>query len=350
VSSADDSRFAELAVGQALVSAEEVRRCRAHQDELRRRASCVPSIARLLLESGRLNRRQVSRVWEAFGQQTWGRRLKIPGYDLLEPVGEGAMSVVFRAWDRHERIDVAVKLMTPEFGRDAEFVARFMREAAALARLRHQNLVGGFGAEENDGLTYLLMEFVEGESLDRLLERDGRLPEAACLRILWQIAAALDYAHRQGIVHRDIKPSNIMLTPRGTARLCDLGLMRRREAGPTETRAGCAVGTPHYISPEQARGRQDVDTRSDLYSLGATLYRAAVGRDPFPGDDALAVMTRHVTEPLESPRKLNPALSPGFSRLLEWMMAKSRDERPPTARAVQQAIRALPAPGSAVED
>ena len=251
------------------------------------------------------------------------------------------MALVFRAHDLSDDRDVAIKVMAPAFGRDRECVTRFVREAAVVAQLSHPNLVQGHGAEEHDGLYYLIMDFIDGESLDERVRRAGALPEAECFEVLDSCARGLEHAHAHGVIHRDVKPANILLGADGGVRLCDLGLVKRLRGDAGLTRSGKAIGTPHYISPEQAMGESDVDARCDFYSLGASIYFAACGRDAFEGDDAVGVMTRHVREKPAAPREHAPHLSRGFNRLVLRLMAKKRDGRPRDAAALLREITKL---------
>jgi serine/threonine-protein kinase len=188
------------------------------------------------------------------------------------------------------------------------------------------------------------MEFIDGPTIGELLRRGGALDEKRAIRIVMQVADALAYAHDNGIMHRDIKPDNIMLTGDGIAKLCDLGLARVRGADEDEksaTRRGTALGTPHYISPEQARGDEDVDVRSDIYSLGATFYHMVTGTPPYPGNSAVQVIARHLSEELESPRKRNPLVSETVERVIGRMMQKAAADRYGHPKDVMQDLKAI---------
>lgn len=330
MSNAGDSTFGELAV-IAGVTPEQIR-------EGRRTGG---SLSRALVALGHLDPEKNARLWGDYTEVVWGKRLVVPGYRILDKIGEGAMALVFRARDLRDARDVAIKVMAPAFGRDRECVERFVREAASVAQLSHPNLVQGYGAEEIDGLYYLIMDYIDGESLDERVARRGAVSEADCLDLLDQCARGLEHAHAHGVIHRDIKPANILLGADGVVRLCDLGLVKRLRGDAGITRSGKAVGTPHYISPEQALARRDVDARCDFYSLGASIYFAACGRDAFEGDDSVGVMTRHVRENPVPPRTHAPSLSRGFNRLVLRLMAKKPDARPRDATALRQEIAKL---------
>ena len=197
-------------------------------------------------------------------------------YELLDRVGAGAMGTVFKA--RHKRLNriVAIKILKPSLARDKRYVERLRREARIVASLSHPHIVTGYDLGEEGGYHFFVMEFVEGKSLRQLLTEWGMFSEDYVLRVARETAMALDHAYQRDVIHRDIKPGNILIDENGKVKLTDMGLAKG-PADLTLTRDGATVGTPMYISPEQARNPQDVDVRSDLYSLGATLYHMATG-------------------------------------------------------------------------
>ncbi len=260
---------------------------------------------------------------------TGSERVSIGGFELFEKIGQGAMGAVYRASQVSIGRIVALKVMRPALARDKQHLERFLREARASAKLSHPNIVQGIDAGHDKGYYYFAMEFVEGETLRRIMSREGPLPEQRCIEIGLQIARALEEAHRSGMVHRDVKPENILIeSSSGVPKLADLGLAKSVVAGDTSvTQVGTALGTPNYISPEQARGEQQIDIRTDIYSLGATLYHAATDTAPFSGTSAPVIMGKHISEPLEPPQRRNPNISPRFSHVIQKMMAKKPDER-----------------------
>jgi serine/threonine protein kinase len=271
-------------------------------------------------------------------QSLAGRRFG--AYEVLEELGSGGMGKVYRAKNvTLERI-VALKTLAPQFSADEGFVHRFLKEARAAARLNHSNIVQiyDFGCEE--GLYYLAMEYVDGQSLSSLLKR-GRFSERHALLVVRHAVRALAVAHADGIVHRDIKPDNIMLTTKGGLKLVDLGIAKRMDEGQGMTQTGQAVGTPLYISPEQIRGARDIDARADIYSLGATFYQLITGKAPYQGTSSAVVMTMHLTHKLPDPRIYEPSLSEGVCRILRKMMAKERDERYPDVYALDRDLYRL---------
>jgi serine/threonine-protein kinase len=247
-------------------------------------------------------------------------------YEILEELGAGGMGRVYRARDLTLERVVALKTLAHQFSSDAGYVQRFLKEARAAARLNHPNIVQIYDFGCVDSTYYLAMEFVDGHSLGTYLRR-GHFSEAESIQIIRHACRALSVAHADGIVHRDIKPDNMMLTSRGDVKLVDLGIAKRVDEDQSVTQTGQAIGTPHYISPEQIRGQKDVDSRADIYSLGATLYHLVTGHTPYSGASGPIVMSMHLVEPLPDPRRFEAGLSEGVCRVIRKMMAKNRDAR-----------------------
>jgi len=268
-------------------------------------------------------------------------------YWVTRLLGGGAFAWVYEAVDRDLEIPVALKVLRPEFAGQPEAEARFRREAATAARLRHPNIVTVRDVGQVGSASFVAMDLLP-LSLARRLELLPRLPEGEVVRIGLGVAAALAVAHAGGVVHRDIKPDNILISSAGEAVVADFGLASALDNDAARSAGNQVMGTPHYFSPEQARGLA-VDGRTDLYALGVTLFRAATGRLPFEGDDWYAVATLHLEAPIPSARALVPELSEGFDRLLERLMQKAPEERFEHAIAVADALAQLetaPAPRS----
>lgn len=247
-------------------------------------------------------------------------------YRIVEKLGHGGMATVFKAY--HPALDrfVAIKVLHPAFQQDANFLARFQREARIVAKLDHPNIVPIYDFAEHRGHPYLVMRFVEGMTLKARLEQ-GPLSYAEINDLLQAVGSALEYAHQQGVLHRDIKPSNVMITRQGHYFLTDFGLARMAEAGETTLSRDVMVGTPQYISPEQAKGVSHLDARTDVYSLGVVLYELLVGRVPFQADTPYAVIHDHIFTPLPLPRNIQPELPEALERLLLKALAKEPDDR-----------------------
>src|SRR6476660_2505833 len=208
-------------------------------------------------------------------------------YELAELVGTGGMSSVYRAHDRLLERDVALKVLHEQFTADTDYVERFRREARSVAQLSHPNIVTVIDRGEQDGRQFIVFEYIDGENLKSLVEREGPLPEDEAVRLTLQVARGLGFAHDNGLVHRDVKPQNVLLNGDHQAKVNDFGIARSLDVGGL-TQTGTVMGTSDYIAPEQARGSQ-VDAQSDIYSLGAVLYELLTGEVPFPGDNFVAV-------------------------------------------------------------
>jgi serine/threonine-protein kinase len=239
----------------------------------------------------------------------------------------GVMGVVYHGVDTQSGETIALKVLPRNMAFDTALVERFKREVKASSTLSHPNIVRVFDAGVEKGVFYMAMEFIEGETLTERLHREERLPETESLRIARDVACGLSHAHAQNVLHRDVKPDNIMLANSGVAKLTDFGLAKLLADQQQITAEGIAVGTPHYIAPEQARASPDIDHRADLYSLGATLFHVITGRLPYEGDDGAEVMRRHVFEPTPDPRKALPGISVGTGAMLMKLMAKDPRQR-----------------------
>lgn len=247
-------------------------------------------------------------------------------YEISGRLGSGGMGTVFRARRKADGLEVAIKVLRPSLSRNKRYVERLRREAEISIRLDHKGLVKGFGFGEEGGYHYIVMEHCPGRTLSALLKAWGRFPEDQVLDLGIQVAEALGYAHAHGIIHRDVKPGNLLIDDEGNAKLTDLGLAKA-ESDPSLTRHGGTVGTPQYMSPEQAEAPGTVDERSDLYSLGATLYHMLVGMPPFEGESAVQVIAKLLHERAESAGTLNPEVSDGLNLILRRLLMKSPAER-----------------------
>jgi serine/threonine-protein kinase PpkA len=246
--------------------------------------------------------------------------LQVPGYRILRPLGAGGMASVYLAVQESLDREVALKVMSPQLAADREFTERFLKEGRITAKLSHRNLVTVFDIGSHQGLYYLAAEYIAGGTLSERI-RDG-LSVPQILDIVAEVARGLHFAHEKGVVHRDVKPSNILFKADGTVVLADFGIAKAMDTTSTATMAGSSIGTPDYMSPEQARG-EPVDGRSDLYALGVMLYEMLIGRPPFDGSDPFAVALAHITQPI-------PMLPSEFGWLqpvLDKMMAKRPAER-----------------------
>jgi serine/threonine protein kinase len=250
-------------------------------------------------------------------------------YQIIGEIGSGGMAVVYKAFQPQLKRHVALKVLPPWLARDESFVNRFQHEAVAAANLDHPSIVTIHDVEEHDGIHYIVMQYVQGEPLNRLVSEGKPLPFARVLNISHQVADGLDYAHGHGFVHRDIKPANIIIGPEDQATVTDFGLVKAA-GGWSLTGTGTLVGTPHYMSPEQCAGL-DADRRSDIYSLGVVVYEMLTGQVPFSGANLASILYKHVHEPPPSPREINPALPKEVESVLLRALAKVPQGRYGTA-------------------
>jgi serine/threonine protein kinase len=261
----------------------------------------------------------------------------IPGIRIVGKLGVGGTATVFLAEDTKHRRKAALKIMHPSLAKDEKAVRRFQRESALLVSFDHPNIVKGYAQGMMGPLSWLLMEFLEGESAQEALDREGRFTEARSLEIVEEAAKGVDYMQSRGIIHRDIKPGNIFLLKDGRVKVIDLGFAQEigAEAGADEETTS---GTVQYMSPEQARGQRDLDVRADIYSLGATLYHMVMGQTPFSGSDSLEVMAKQVMESLNSGGMKNQRVSRHMHYFIERMMSKDKELRYSTPRELAEDI------------
>jgi len=265
-------------------------------------------------------------------------------YTILGIVGRGGMASVYKA--HHAALDrtVALKVMRASLTEDPEFVERFRREARAIARLEHPNIVQVFDFDEIDGRSVLAMQYLEGGTLkDLIVGRDAPMSMQESAQVVRGIADALDHAHGSDIIHRDVKPSNVMLTKGGRVVVTDFGIAKIVGSSSTQyTATGVGVGTPDYMSPEQGQG-VPLDRRSDIYALGAVAYELLTGKVPFSAETPMAVMIKHIRDPLPPPSAFNPAITPAVESVIARAMAKLPADRYATAgefaTALEQAVR-----------
>lgn len=262
-------------------------------------------------------------------------------YRVLRVLGTGGMGVVYAAEDPQLERAVALKVMKPEVAANPDSRERFLREARAVAAIEHEHIVSIYQVGEDNGVLFLAMPLLRGETLENRVARGGRLPLAEVLRIGRETAEGLAAAHGRGLIHRDIKPSNLWLEGEDArVKIVDFGLARRDRDGARLTRAGTILGTPSYMPPEQASG-ETLDGRSDLYSLGVVLYWLGAGRLPFPQEDLLALLSAVATETPPALREFNRDVPPTFVDLVMRMLAKRPEQRPATARVVVEELRAI---------
>lgn len=264
-------------------------------------------------------------------------------YELVSFIGKGGMALVYRAVDKRTGHSVAVKILKPEYNQDAEFSARFQREALAASRMSHHNIVNLLDVGQVDNMRYLVMEYVEGRTLKEVIHQKGTLPPTVAAQIGIRILSALQHAHNNGIIHRDIKPQNVLVNKDGLIKVADFGIAR--VAGlDTATQEDTVMGSVHYFSPEQAQGKL-VTAASDLYSVGVVLYEMLTGKTPFDGETPVAVAMQHIHSKAKPITEINPEVPPAMERVVEKAMEKLPSRRYQSAREMAQDLqRALHEP------
>jgi serine/threonine-protein kinase len=260
-------------------------------------------------------------------------------YRIETLLGQGGFAWVFAARRTDDNVQVAVKVLKPRYAGDAQFENRFRNEAEVAANLRHPSIIQIFEVGQVDGYTFFSMPLYP-DSLGSLLQRETALDEPRAVAIGRDVAAGLAYAHEAGLVHRDIKPDNVLLTNSGTAVIADFGIARAVSGYASATGVDMTIGTPQYISPEQAQGRP-MDGRSDLYALGVLLYKSTTGEVPFRSTDWFELARMHVEEQPPAPRKKRPEMSARLERVIVKCLAKHPDDRYPSAGALVEELDAI---------
>ncbi|MDZ4763422.1 MAG: protein kinase [Chloroflexota bacterium] len=268
---------------------------------------------------------------------------RVGPYEIVEEIGKGGMATVYRAFQPSVDRFVAIKIIHLAISIDRSSLERFQREGKLVARLEHPHLLPVYDYDGAFNPPYIVMRYLEGGTLKDVITSKGALPLADITHILQQIASALDYAHRQGVIHRDIKPTNIMIDQDGNAFLMDFGIARmtaRPGGGEGLTQTGFAVGTPSYMSPEQGMGASDITPQADIYSLGVVVYQMATGELPYSAETPMAIVLRHINDPVPHARSVNPALPPALDRAIAKAMSKKASERYTTATEFSEDIMA----------
>jgi serine/threonine-protein kinase len=332
-----DLRFAQAAVSAGYLSKEKAQELLHAQKQAEDISGTKADFRKVALNGKALTPEQVKSLEESLGLGAQPKIKQFGPYLVQKKIGQGGMGAVFLATDTRVNVPVALKVLSSGLASNPDYLKRFQREAAVAAAIKHPNVVACYGIGQEQNIHYMALEYVDGGDVMGLIKQ-GPVTEARGLEIARQVAEALVAAHAAGIVHRDIKPPNILLMKDGTAKLGDLGLARAEEDH-SVTQTGIAIGTPHYMSPEQADGEKDLDIRADIYSFGATLYHIVCGKPPFEGAKAVVVLSKHVHEQIASPKETVPELSDGICHIIEKCMAKAKEDRYQTPAALVEDIR-----------
>lgn len=287
-------------------------------------------LVRLLVKDGRIDRDVARELREE--ARKGAKVVRLGPYELLAKIGEGGMGGVYAAIDVRTGRRFAVKVLRKSLAKRREFLKRFFREASAALNLRHPNIVSGIDVGEAEGFHFFVMEYVEGKDCDELVRVNGAFEPYEALKVVRDVTKALDYAHNKGFVHRDVKPANIVVASEGEVKLADFGLVKDLSHDSRLTQAGMTMGTPHFISPEQAKASGKVDRRSDIYSLGATMYYLLTGRPPFDGETPTEIAGKQVHSVPRPVRYYAPGTPKIIEMMIEVMMAKDPGARYRNAR------------------
>ncbi len=321
--------FPQLAVENGLLTEEQIEECReALAKDVANGAERLP-LEEVLVQKGYITNEAVKSLKTALDRLTRDEDKtsiqKIGGHEVISTLGEGGLGTVYKARQISMGRMVAIKVLHKKWIKDEEFKKRFLLEARLAGRLSHQNLIQVFDVGRQGDTLYFSMEYINGETVEDYCDKHGAMGVDQALDITLQILRAIAYMRRFDIVHRDIKPGNIMLTKSGIAKLGDFGFVKSKFDALLAP-DGEVLGTPDYISPEQAMGTEEIDWRSDVYSLGCTLYHMLVGNPPFEGTGS-TVMRKHIRAQLPSPQEFNPDVPDSVCAVLERMMAKDPDDR-----------------------
>jgi serine/threonine-protein kinase len=341
--------FGRLALKYGYITLGQLQECIKIQEQARLVRLEPKRLGEILVEKGYMTNAQVIELFRH--QSSAGRRTRLENFEILSKIGKGAMGAVYKARQISLNRLVALKILPPHLAGDKAYISRFLCEARVAAKLNHENTIYIIDVGESKGVYYFAMEYVDGKTAKEILEEQKVFDEKRTVEIALQVARALEHASGYGIVHRDIKPGNIMITKgEGLVKLCDFGLAKELDLSASLTSHSAVAGTPYYISPEQIRNER-VDARTDIYSLGATMFHMVTGSVPFTGKSAPIVMAKHLHEMPVPPRQINPRISFRLEALILKCMAKDPAERFQTPseligtlQQLLEPVKARPAP------
>lgn len=335
----EDAFFCKTAKSLGYVTEQQAQELMAAQDLLESKGEYHEPIQKIAIKKGWLDLKKVRLVMQKMGEK--GVYKRVGKYELVSQLGKGGMGTVVKARDTTIDRYVALKILPPNKARDKDLLARFEREAQAIGKLVHPNLMRAYESGEYDGYHFIATEYIDGKSLQKITQEEGKMEPVRAASYILEAAQGLAYLEENNFVHRDIKPDNLIIdNASGALKIIDLGLAKEScDLGLTAD--GMTVGTPHFISPEMAQGERQFDVRTDIYSLGATFYYILTGKYPFDGDNPNVVMLKHIQEPLVPVVNIDRSIPKGFAHVIGKMMAKKRMDRYQTAKELIKDLEAL---------
>lgn len=319
---AEKVQFGQVAINLGYITEKQLHIALTLQEKIRTSNREAPALGEILIQNGYLTEEQRRKVYEKQGKL--GGHTHIPGYALKEQIGSGVMGTVYKALQVDMKRVVAIKVLAPRLAINDQLTHRFIDEGTSVAQLNHPHIVQGIDAGAVNGVHYFVMEFMNGPTVRSLIDHQGPLSCPSALSLTRTITDALEHAHKMDLVHRNVKPGNMMLNGDGVVKLCDLGMA---SVVSSRERENVDLGTPHYVSPEQALRSDDLNIQTDIYSLGASLYHMLTGEVPYPGENTKEVMRKHVQASLTPPSAEREDISDQLDDLVLTMMSKDRDQR-----------------------
>lgn len=323
-----DLQYGKIVIEQGFATREQVKKGLRIQKRLSEDTVSPPRLGEILVEKGFLQKEEADKVARIQVQNS--DVAEIPRYEIQKKLGEGGMGAVYKARQISLDRPVAIKVLDDRLKENRSFLQRFLREARSVAKLNHKHIIQGIDAGEYEGTYYFVMEYVKGRTLKEEIREKGKLGEERTVQISLQVAEALEHADQHNLIHRDIKPDNIMITEENRVKVCDLGLAKPRgeeNQSMTITKTGTFIGTPYYMSPEQAKKKEDLDIRTDLYALGSTMYRLVTGELPFTGNSTTEILSNHMKEELTAPKEIDPDVSKEMNAIISKLMQKDPGDR-----------------------
>ncbi|TET38518.1 MAG: serine/threonine protein kinase [Planctomycetota bacterium] len=337
-----DVILAQLLLSRRFVEIDQLHEAVEYQRHEKAGGRSPGSLGDVLVAKGALSREKLEELQNIGSIEVSPAKKRFANYEIHGKLGRGGMGAVFKAVDTDSGETIALKILPPASAKEEDsHLERFLREARVALTLSHPNIVQGKKLGNVKGIYYYAMEYIDGKSVADVLDGYGLMDEGDALEIVRQICRGLEYAAEHNIVHRDVKPDNILITRDGVAKLADLGLAKGPASDARVTASGITLGTPHYISPEQVRGEEDIDVRSDIYALGISLYEMVTGGPPFDGDSMGVVIAKQLSDAIPPARDVRPDLSIATEYIIDNMTQKDRKKRYQTPAAVIKEIDGL---------